>query len=107
MELQSIALPTELSHLKMIPLTPLVPYVGEPFNQQVFEPQPSTVRLNCSCFLLPRNCTSKVKGFKTSSTINLIPLRVNIATVLQLSFILGLLKGFLLTLNLLHVASSQ
>lgn len=30
---------------KMIPLTPLVPYVGEPYNQQVFEPQPSTVRL--------------------------------------------------------------
>ena len=29
---------------KMIPLTPLVPYVGEPYNQQVFEPQPSTVR---------------------------------------------------------------
>lgn len=30
---------------KMIPLTPLVPYIGEPYNQQVFEPQPSTVRL--------------------------------------------------------------
>lgn len=30
---------------KMIPLSPLVPYVGEPYNQQVFEPQPSTVRL--------------------------------------------------------------
>ena len=30
---------------KMIPLTPLVPYVGEPLNQQVCEPQPSTVRL--------------------------------------------------------------
>lgn len=50
------------AEIKMIPSTPLVPYVGEPYNQQVFEPQPSTVRLNCSCFLLPRNCTSKVKG---------------------------------------------
>ena len=29
----------------MIPLTPLASYVGEPYNQQVFEPQPSTVRL--------------------------------------------------------------
>ena len=56
---------TELSHLKkIIPLTPLVSYVGEPYNQQVFEPQPSTVRLNYSCFLLPRNCTSMIKGFK-------------------------------------------
>ena len=36
---------TELSHRKVIPLTPLVSYVGEPYNQQVFEPQPSTVRL--------------------------------------------------------------
>ena len=47
----------------MIPSTPLVPYVGEPFNRQVFEPQPSTVRLTYSCFLLPRNCTPIVKGF--------------------------------------------
>lgn len=48
----------------MIPLTLLVSYVGEPLNQQVFEHQPSTVRPICSCFLLPRNCTSMVKGFK-------------------------------------------
>ena len=40
---------------KMIPLTLLVSYVGEPLNQQVFEHQPSTVRPICSCFLLPRN----------------------------------------------------
>ena len=43
---------TELSHLKMIPSTPLVPYVGEPFNQQVFEPQPSTVRLRLFVFFI-------------------------------------------------------
>lgn len=61
----SIQRSTKLSYRteKMIPLTPLVSYVGEPYNQQVFEPQPSTVRLIYSCFLLPRNCTSKVKGF--------------------------------------------
>ena len=29
---------------KMIPLTPLASYAGEPFNQQVFEHPPSTVR---------------------------------------------------------------
>ena len=55
----------------MIPLTLLVSYVGEPLNQQVFEHQPSTVRPICSCFLLPRNCTSMVKGFKTVSSTNL------------------------------------
>ena len=57
------------AYIKMIPLTPQVSYVGEPFNQQVFEPQPSTVRLNYSCFLLSRNCTSKVKGFNDSPTL--------------------------------------
>lgn len=97
---------TELSHRKKIPLTPLVSYVGEPYNQQVFEPQPSTVRLNCSCFLLPRNCTSMVKGFKNDFFDKFARIG-NVSIVLQLSFILGLLKGFLLTLNLLHVASSQ
>ena len=55
--------------IKWIPLTPLVPYVGEPYNQQVFEPQPSTVRLIYSCFLLPRNCTSKTKGFNDLTTL--------------------------------------
>ena len=90
----------------MIPSTPLVPYVGEPHNQQVFEPQPSTVRPICSCFLLPRNCTSMVKGFK-NGFFDKFARNGNVSTVLQLSFILGLLKGFLLTLNLLHVAYSQ
>lgn len=47
----------------MAPSTLLAPYVGEPDNQQVFERQPSTVRLNCSRILLSRNCTSRVKGF--------------------------------------------
>jgi len=42
----------------MIPSTPPVSYAGEPFNHQVFERQPGTVRLNCSCVLLLRNCTS-------------------------------------------------
>ena len=44
-------------------LTHLTPYVGEPLNQEVFELQPSIVRLNCSRILLLRNYTSKVKGF--------------------------------------------
>lgn len=42
--LQPAALPTELSRLYMIPSTLLAPYVGEPYNQQVFEHLPSTVR---------------------------------------------------------------
>ena len=91
----------------MIPSTLLVSYVGEPLNQQVFELQPSTVRPICSCFLLPRNCTSKVKGFKNDFYDKFEPKSGNVSIVLQLSFILGLLKGFLLTLNLSHVAYSQ
>lgn len=35
---------TELSRLNMAPSTLLVPYVGEPYNQQVFERPSSTVR---------------------------------------------------------------
>lgn len=42
--LQPAALPTELSSLYMIPSTLLAPYVGEPYNQQVFEHLSSTVR---------------------------------------------------------------
>ena len=49
----------------MIPLTPLVSYVGEPFNQQVFEPQPSTVRLNYSCFYCLETVLLRQKGLMT------------------------------------------
>ena len=53
----------------MIPSTLLAPYVGEPYNQEVFERQPSAVRLICSRILLLRNCTSEVKGFYTCGGI--------------------------------------
>ena len=52
----------------MIPSTLLAPYVGEPYNQEVFERQPSAVRLICSRILLLRNCTSEVKGFSAYGT---------------------------------------
>lgn len=54
---------------------------------------------DCSCVLLPRNCTSMVKGFK-NGFFDKFARNGNVSTVLQLSFILGLLKGFVLTLNL-------
>lgn len=54
---------------------------------------------DCSCVLLPRNCTSMVKCFK-NGFFDKFARNGNISTILQLSFILGLLKGFVLTLNL-------
>lgn len=52
----------------MVPSTLLAPYVGEPYNQQVFEHLPSTVRQILFVFLSPRNCTSTVKGFSAYGT---------------------------------------
>ena len=57
----------------MIPLTPLVSHVGEPFNRQVFEPQPGTVRLNVRAFycletaLLMQKVLTLVTGLEPAS----------------------------------------
>lgn len=67
--LQPAALPDWAIAPMRVLLTHLVPYVGEPYNQEVFERQPGTVRLICSRILLLRNCTSEVKGFYTCGGI--------------------------------------